>query len=68
MNKVEYIVREHKLKDNISLINAGKMRRLVNISKSLILIVVKWKERDVEDSFMGCDPKHINDLEEIISG
>ena len=63
MNKVEYIVREHKLKDNISLINAGKMRRSVNISKYFILMVVEWKERDEEDFFTVCDPNHRNDLE-----
>ena len=40
-DQVEYIVRAHKLKDNISLISAGKMKRLVNISKYFILIVLK---------------------------
>ena len=34
-NGVEYIVRAHHKKLNISLVNAGKMKRLVNASKYL---------------------------------
>lgn len=40
-DKVEYIVKEHKLKDNIYLISVGQMKRLVNISKCFIPMVVK---------------------------
>ena len=31
-------------------------------------MVVKWKERDVSDAFVGCGPRHRNDLEEVIFG
>ena len=40
-DKVEYLVTEHKLKDNTSLISDRQMNRLVNISKYFILMVLK---------------------------
>jgi hypothetical protein len=40
-DNIEYIVMPYKLKDNISLISVGQMKRLVNISKSFVLMVVK---------------------------
>lgn len=56
-DKVEYIVKKHKLNDNISLISVRQMKMFLNISKCFILMVVKWKERDVTNAFNGCDPK-----------
>ena len=40
-DQVEYIVRAHKLKDNIYLISVGQMKRLVNNNKSFVLMVIK---------------------------
>ena len=40
---VEYIVRAHCKKLNLSLVNARKMKRLVNSSKNFALIMIKPK-------------------------
>jgi len=42
-NGVEYIVRAHSMKTNISLVNAQQMKRLVNSSKNFMLLMVKPK-------------------------
>ena len=44
------------MKRNISLVSAGKTKRLVNDSKYFVLVVIKLKEKDVSDSLTGCDP------------
>ena len=54
---VEYIVISHKVKTNLSLVNARQMKRLINLSKSFVLLMIKEKENDKLDSFKGCDPK-----------
>jgi hypothetical protein len=46
-NGVEYIVRAHTKKINLSLVNAGQMKRLVNASKNCVLLMIKPKE-DIE--------------------
>lgn len=38
---VKYIVRAHRKKLNISLVNAGQMKRLVNASHNLTLLMIK---------------------------
>jgi hypothetical protein len=43
-NKVEYIVREHTKKLNLSLVNARQMKRLVNASKNFVLLLIKPKD------------------------
>ena len=40
---VEYIVITHRKNLNISLVNAGHMKRLVNVSKKKFLLVIKKK-------------------------
>jgi hypothetical protein len=44
LNGVEYIVREHTKKLNLSVVNAGQMKRLVNASKKFILLMIKPKD------------------------
>lgn len=44
---IEYIVTAHRSKANISLVNAGQMKRLVNASKYFVLMIVKQKEKYV---------------------
>jgi hypothetical protein len=44
---VEYVVRAHTKKMNLSIINAGQMKRLVNASKNFVLLMIKPKN-DVE--------------------
>ena len=43
-NGVEYIVREHTNKLNLSLIYVGQIKRLVNVSKNFFLLMIKPKE------------------------
>ena len=42
-DKIEYIVRAHKIKTNMALANAGQMKRLVNSSKNFVFMIVKAK-------------------------
>jgi len=51
---LEYIVRDHKLKHNYSLINSGQMKRIVNSSKQFLLMVVKAKAPEKSNAFEGC--------------
>ena len=44
---VEYIVRAHRKKLNISLVNVGKIKKLVNASKNFVLLMINKKD-DVE--------------------
>ena len=64
---VEYIVRSHKVKTSLSLVNTGQIKRLINSSKSLVLLMVKEKENDKLDSFKGCDPKHQDEIVKLIT-
>ena len=54
---VEYIVRAHRKKWNSSLVNVGKMKRLVNASKNFVLLMIKKKDDVDYESFKGCDEK-----------
>jgi hypothetical protein len=47
-NEVEYIVRAHTKKMNLSLVNVGQMKRLVNASKNFVLLMIKPKN-DIEN-------------------
>ena len=64
---VEYIVRAHHKKMNISLVNARQMKRLVNASKNFMLLMIK-KKNDIDyEYFEGCDNKLKSDLFEVVS-
>jgi hypothetical protein len=65
-NGVEYIVRAHTKKMNLSLTNVGQMKRLVNASKNLVLLMIKPKDNDEEEVFKGCDAKLQSDLYEVV--
>jgi hypothetical protein len=43
-NGVEYIVRSHHKKMNLSLVSVGQMKRLVNASKNFVLLMIKAKD------------------------
>jgi hypothetical protein len=66
-NGVEYIVRAHTKKMNLSLTNARQMKRLVNASKNLVLLMIKPKDNDEEEVFKGCDAKLKSDLYEVVN-
>ena len=52
----EFIVRAHRKKTNIALVNARQVKRLVNSSKNCVLLMIKPKADINHDSFEGCDP------------
>jgi hypothetical protein len=64
---VEYIVRAHTKKMNLSLINAGQMKRLVNASKNFVLLMIKPKDDVENEAFQGCDTKLKSDLFEVVN-
>jgi hypothetical protein len=64
---IEYIVRAHRENTNMSLVTIGQMKRYVNASKSIVLVIVKTKDNDKSKVFKGCDPKHKDELVTIIS-
>jgi hypothetical protein len=66
-NGVEYIVRAHTKKMNLSLVNAGQMKRLVNASKNFILLMIKPKNDIENEAFQGCDTKLKYNLYEVVN-
>ena len=63
---LEYIVRAHRKNLNISLVNAGKMKRLVNASKNFVLLMV-MKKNDIDyEYFEGCDDKLKSNLFDVV--
>ena len=62
----EYIVRAHRMKINLSLVSASQMKRLVNVSKNFVVMIVKEKEVGQIEFFKGCDPKLKNDLIKVV--
>jgi hypothetical protein len=66
-NGVEYIVRAHTKKMNLSLVNAGQMKRLVNASKNFVLLMIKPKDDIENEVFQGCDAKLKSDLYKVVN-
>jgi hypothetical protein len=64
---VEYIVRAHSKKMNLSIINAGKMKRLVNASKNFVLLMIKPKNDVENEAFHDCDEKLKSNLFEVFN-
>jgi hypothetical protein len=64
---VEYVVRSHTKKMNLSVINAGKMKRLVNASKNFVLLMIKPKNDIENEAFQGCDTKLKSNLFEVVN-
>jgi hypothetical protein len=66
-NGIEYIVRAHTKNINLSLVNAGQMKRLVNASKNFVLLMIKPKDNIENKFFQGCDAKLKSDLYEVVN-
>ena len=66
-NGVEYIVREHNKTLILSLVNPGKMKRLVNAIKNFVLLMIKNKENVENEAFQGCDARLKYDLIEVVN-
>jgi hypothetical protein len=64
---VEYIVKYHCIKTNVSLVRKEKMKRLVSASKYFFLMIVKQKEEDITNALASCDTNHKYELINIIS-
>ena len=64
---VEYIVRVHRKKLNLSLANARKIKRLVNSSKNFVLLMIKPKNDVDYEAFQGCDPNLKSNLIEVVN-
>jgi hypothetical protein len=55
---IEFLVRAHRIKTNVSLVSIGQTKRLVNASKNFVLMMVKQKEEDMFDALSSCDLDH----------
>ena len=64
---VEYIILAHHMKTNLSLVSANQMKRLVNASKKFVLMIVKKKNVEQDESFKGFYPKLKKDLIKVVS-
>eukprot|EP00253_Pinus_taeda_P010474 PITA_10474 len=62
----EFIVRAHRKKTNIAMVNAGQVKRLVNSSKNFVLLMIKPKVDVNHESFDNCDPKLKSDLYYVV--
>jgi len=59
---VEYIVRVHHKKLNISLVNAEQAKRLMNSSKSLVLLMFKPNDDIVYENVVSCNASFNSNL------
>jgi hypothetical protein len=66
-NVVEYILRAHTKKLNLSLVNFGQMKRLVNASKNCVLLMIKPKDNVENEAFQGSDANLKSDLYEVVN-
>lgn len=64
---IEYIVREHHKKLNLSFVNDGQMKRLVNPSHNFALLMIKHKDVEESEAFQGCDIKLKHDLVVVVN-
>ena len=64
---IEYIVRTHSKKLNLSLVYAEQMKRLVNASNNFVLLMIKPKENVENEAFQGCDANLKSDLYEVVN-
>ena len=52
---------------NLSIINAGQMKRLVNAIKNFVLLMIKPKNDVENEAFEGCDSKLKSSLFEVVN-
>lgn len=64
---VEYIVRAHNKKTNLSLVNAGKMKRLVNSSNNFMLLMIKPRNDIDYEAFDGCNSNLKSNLVDVVN-
>lgn len=64
---IEYIVREHSKNLNLSLVNAGQMKRFVNASQIFTLLMIKHKDVDEYEVFQGYESSLKSDFIEVVN-
>jgi hypothetical protein len=52
---------------NLSLVNVGQMKRLVNASKNFVLLMIEPKNDIENEALQGCDTKLKSDLYEVVN-
>lgn len=62
---IECIVIEHHKKLNLSLVNVGQMKRLVNSTNNFVLLMIKPKNDVENEAFQGSDERLEYDLVEV---
>ena len=62
----EYIVRAHRKKTNIVVVNVGQVKRLVNSSKNFVLLMIKPKANVNHESFEYFDPNLKSYLYDVV--
>ena len=62
----EFIIRGHRKKTNIAMVNAGQVKRLVNSSKNCVLLMIKPKVDVNHESFDNFDPKLKSELYDVV--
>ena len=60
-------MRAHHKRINLSLVNAGKMKRLVNSGKTFVLFMIKQNNDMNYEYFEGCDDKLKFDLFDVLT-
>lgn len=63
---IEYIVRAHRSKTNMDLINASHLKRLINSSKRYFIMVFKKQPKDKYDDFQWCNSQFKVKLVEMV--
>ena len=66
-NGIEYIVRAHSKKLNLSLVNVGKMKRPMNSSNNFVLLMIKPKNDVDNEYFQGCGSILKSELVDIVN-
>jgi len=60
-------VRAHSKKLNVSLVNVGQMKRLVNSSKYFVLLMIKPKNDVDNEASQGCDSRLKSQLVDVVN-
>ena len=61
------ILLEYITRNNLSLVNDGQMKILVNASNNFVLLMIKPKDDAENGAFQGCDAKLKYDLIEVVN-
>ena len=60
-------MKAHSKKTNLSLVNSGQMKRLVNSSKNFVLLMIKPRNDVDNGAFKGCDSILKSELVDVVN-